>query len=370
MLCILLLLCSASLAIQPSSAFSTCRNAFVNRFPLVEATGSAYDMGYAHGAQAAPLIERYLGFIEKSTGRDRATLAAGAMSYVPLIESLSPAYVEEVRGLAEGADLSFEEAMICQVRGSAVRHIDSEGCTVFAVTGEGTVGGRTYAGQNQDLGPEFSDFGIVLRLAPADGRPRLVTFTFAGQLGYMGMNEHGVAHFANGLGNAPWRPGLSHYPLKRRCFETSNVDQCINLVRQHRTCSAGNMVFCDGDGAIADVEIRPEGIAVFDDDHPDRRLHTNHYISDEFAPHEDGNTPDSCPRLDRIRHLVHDSWGEITLELLKGFPADHDGDPGGICRHGARDSFSVAGYIADPGAGVLHVRRGFGCSGTWTEYAV
>ena len=47
----------------------------------------------------------------------------------------------------------------------------------------------------------------------------LLDSTFAGQLGYMGMNEHGVGHFANALGNAAWQPGLSHYPLKRRCFE-------------------------------------------------------------------------------------------------------------------------------------------------------
>ena len=355
------------------SILESVSGCFVNRFPLVEAAGSAYDMGYEHGAQAAPLIERYLGYIEKTTGRDRTALAAGALTYVPFIEALSPPFLEEVRGLAEGADLSFEEAMICQVRGAAAQRADvavEEGCTAFAVTGQGTIGGRTFAGQNQDLGPEFSDLGIVLRLTPTDGRPRLVTFTFAGQLGYMGMNEHGVGEFANGLGNAAWRPGLTHYPLKRRCLELKTVDECVDLVRAHRTCSAGNMVFCDGQGGIADVEIRPEGIAVFIDDHPCRRLHTNHYISAEFAQHEDGNTPDSCPRLDRIRTLVAESWGEICVDRLKLMLADHEGDPGGICRHGERNSYSVAGYIADPQAHVLHVRRGLGCTGTWTEYPV
>jgi hypothetical protein len=344
----------------------------LNQFPLIEAAGSAYDMGYAHGAQAAPLIERYLGYIEKATGRDRSALSAGALTYVPRIKALSGAYLEEVQGLADGAGLSFEEAMICQVRGAAPLPAEQtvDGCTAFAITGEGTAEGHTYAGQNQDLGPEFSDFGIVLRLAPTDGRPRLVTFTFAGQLGYMGMNEYGVAHFANGLGNATWRPGLTHYPLKRRCFELRNVAECVELLRNHRTSSAGNMVFCDGDGGIADVEIRPDGIAVFDDEHPCRRLHTNHYVTKEFAPHEDGNSPDSCPRLDRLREMVTASWGDITLARLKEMLADHDGDPGAICRHGAGGSYSVAGYIADPGAGVLHVRRGLGCSGTWTEYPV
>ena len=327
-------------------------------------------MGYAHGAQAASLVEAYLRLIEKATGRDRDALAAGARSYLPLIEALSPAYVEEVRGLADGAGLSFDEALICQVRGAATRRADDDGCTAFAVTGAGTAGGRTYAGQNQDLGPEYADVGIVLRLAPADGRPRVAMFTFAGQLGYMGMNEHGVAHFANALGNAPWRRGLPHYPLKRRCFEMSSVEQCLQVVRDTRLCSAGNMVFCDGQGGIADVEIRPEGVALYEDEDPDRRLHTNHYISPEFTGFEDGNTPDSCPRLERFRQLVGAAWGDITVDDLKAFLADHDGDPGGVCRHGAKGSWSVAGYIADPAAGVLHVRRGLGCTGTWTEVPV
>ena len=44
-----------------------------------------------------------------------------------------------------------------------------------------------------------------------------------------------------------------------RPVEPEVIEACIDLVRAHRTCSAGNMVFCDGQGGIADVEIRPEG---------------------------------------------------------------------------------------------------------------
>ena len=36
-------------------------------------------------------------------------------------------------------------------------------------------------------------FGIVLHLIPSDGRPRVATFTFAGQLGYMGASPSSTA---------------------------------------------------------------------------------------------------------------------------------------------------------------------------------
>ena len=107
----------------------------MNVFPLVEAAGSSWDMGYQHGAQAAPLVERYLRAIEKGTGRDRSALAAGALAFLPLMEQLSPPYVEEVRGLAAGASLSFEEALICQVRGAAAHAPDDDGCTASPVAG-------------------------------------------------------------------------------------------------------------------------------------------------------------------------------------------------------------------------------------------
>ena len=56
-------------------------------FPLVEVEGSAYEMGYQHGAQAADLVQRYLLWIERLTGKSRDVLCRNAMDFWPLIES-------------------------------------------------------------------------------------------------------------------------------------------------------------------------------------------------------------------------------------------------------------------------------------------
>ena len=338
-------------------------------FPLVEVSGSAYEMGHQHGAQAADLVERYLLWIEKLTGKPRDVLCGNAMGFVPFIEALSPQLLEEIRGLAAGADISFEEAVLCQARAEA-SHVDGGGCTAFALTGSATADGCPLAGQNQDLDPEYSDVTIVLRVRPGDGRPRAVMVTFAGQLGYAGMNELGLAHFANSLYNCPWRPGLPHYPLKRVMLEQRSLDACVDILKRNPTCSAGNMVLCIGSGEIADVEIRPEGVVRYGGEHPDAILHTNHYLTREYAPHEDGTLPDSPPRLARIQDLVQENWGGITVDTMKRILADHQGDPAGICRHGDTRMHSVAGYIADPARSVLHVRRGHGCLGTWEAYEV
>lgn len=340
----------------------------MNAFPLIDVSGSAYELGYGHGAQAAPLVRRYLVWIEKLTGRTRDVLCRNAMAYLSPMRLFSARLIDEVQGLADGAGISFEEALLCQCRADAAE--DVAACTAFALTGSATADGHALAGQNQDLEPEFADVGIVLRVRPNDGRPRALMFTFAGQLGYSGLNEHGVAHFTNGLYNFRPRLATPRYPLKRVLLEQRSVDDCVTLLRRTRTSSAANLVLCDGADRIADVEIRPEAVAVFAGEEPDARLHANHYLTPEFAAHENGRYPDSPARLARLRELIHGQWGRLSVDALKDILADHAGDPAAICRHGASAIWSISGYIAEPARHVLHVRRGLGCTGTWTAYEV
>jgi hypothetical protein len=327
-------------------------------------------MGYQHGAQAADLIERYLRWIEKLSGFSRDRLCRQAMAFWPLLETLSPLFGEEVRGLAAGADISFEEALLCQVRTEAAQ-VGQGGCTAFALTGSATADHHPLAGQNQDLEPEFAEVAILLRVTPSDGRPRALMFTFAGQLGYAGMNQHGLAHFNNALFGYHWQFGLPRQPLKRVMLEQQTVGQCVELLSRHPTCSAANAVLVDGQGSIADVEIRPEETALFQDDHPDIRLHTNHYLTDRFARYEPHTLPDSFLRLARLKLLIKENWGQITVDTLKTILADHyDRPEHAICRHGATGWHSISGYIAEPTQGLFHVRRGHGCTGTWQTYEV
>lgn len=338
-------------------------------FPVVEVSGGAFEMGVQHGRQAEPIIRRYLAWIDKLTGKPRETLQGNAMRLLPYIERLSPKYVEEMFGLAEGARISISDAVLCQARAEAARSHEG-GCTAFALTGEATADGKPIAGQNQDLEPEYAEVAIILKVRPNDGRPPAVMFTFAGQLGYAGMNAFGVSNFVNALYNYRWRPALPYYPIRRVLLEQRTVGDCIEVLRKHRGCSALSAVMADGKGGIANVEARPEGVAVYGGEHRDCRLHTNHYLSEPFTRFEDGTLADSVPRLDRVRRLVRERWGRLTVDAMKEILADHEGHPAAICRHGSKGMDSISGYIAEPARGILHVRRGHGCNGAWTAYKV
>ena len=79
--------------------------------------------------------------------------------------------------------------------------------------------------------------------------------------------------------------------------------------------------------------------------------------------------PDSFARYRRMGELVNAYWGQITVEHLQEMLADHEGEPAGICRHGAEGMHTTSGHIAELHKGRLHIRRGHGYLGSWQTYA-
>ncbi len=94
--------------------------------------------------------------------------------------------------------------------------------------------------------------------------------------------------------------------------------------------TAANMVLCDGEGSIADIEIRPEGVQTYQGEQHDCIIHTNHYLTSAFARYETGTLPDSQPRLARLSDLIKERWGSLTVDAMKAILADHAGHPAAI----------------------------------------
>jgi isopenicillin-N N-acyltransferase-like protein len=344
-------------------------------FPYIEVAGAPYEMGYQHGELAREQVQAFAAHLVHTSGAPPERVLAATRQFLPLFQSHCPVLLEEIRGLAEGARISFEEALLLQIRGEIGGVLPTEGCTTFAVAGQHTTSGGILIGQNSDMTPDLEQFFLVARLAPQDG-PRILMWTFAGQLGYHGLNEYGVAHFANNLSGGPpptSRPGgLPHYPVKRRLYECRTQEEVLAHWRELPVCSSGNYMLASGDPAIFDVEATPAGSAVLEA--PDGYLaHANHFLSPEFrSPETDAQSlPDSFVRQERMTVLLREKQGAHDVETLKAILADHQHAPQSICRHeaiGVGRMSTVAGLIAEPAAGRLHVSRGQPCRGDWSTY--
>jgi isopenicillin-N N-acyltransferase-like protein len=159
--------------------------------------------------------------------------------------------------------------------------------------------------------------------------------SFAGLVGYPGLNERGVSVFQNALSTNEWRGGaMPHYFLKRVLLEQSTVGDCENVARASQCCSSANYVVTDGHGVLCDFEITPSGMAVLDG-LSDILVHTNHF-RDETLKHSEAllpRIPDSAIRASRMESLLQARHGRIALDDVKSAFADHKGFPTSICRH-------------------------------------
>src|SRR5262249_25922255 len=96
---------------------STARESLMDYapFPLIELSGSPRERGRTHGQAAADRIKRGVAMYAESlvkNGVDWAHLEQRANAMAPVVEKFDPAYLEEMRGIAEGSGQPFAGIML------------------------------------------------------------------------------------------------------------------------------------------------------------------------------------------------------------------------------------------------------------------
>jgi len=195
--------------------------------------------------------------------------------------------------------------------------------------------------------------------------------SFAGLVGYPGINEAGVSVFQNALSTRSWRgDAMPHYFMKRVLLEQADVAACAAVLGKARVCSSGNYVLTDRRGTLRDVELTPDRLAVLEAE-DDIVVHANHFQSPTLVPEEAllPHIPDSAHRSPRMAALLAARRGRITVADLKASLADHEGSPAAICRH-QPNIRTIAAIVAEPDQGRLHVAPGLACETGFATYSL
>ena len=88
-------------------------------FPLIDLAGSPRERGRTHGRAAADRLRRGIKMYSESLlkgGVDWPELERRAEALVPMIDKFDPAYIEEMRGIAEGANEPFAGVVLMNAR--------------------------------------------------------------------------------------------------------------------------------------------------------------------------------------------------------------------------------------------------------------
>ena len=348
------------------------------RFPFVSVSGTPYERGLAHGAAVGDRVRRgvalYGGALDALDyhGTERRALIEG---FARQIEALGSHYVEEMRGIADGAGVEFTDVVMINARTEVVakarreRHVTArrepeEGCTGVVVLGPRSRTGSLLHAQNWDWRAECAETGIVLRVLREDG-PDFLTFVEAGGLARSGLNEAGIAITANYLeSDRDFRQeGVPLALIRRMVLEQSHFALAVKAVATTPKACSNNMMISTVEGFAVDFECAPdEAFAVY----PDRELivHANHWVSPialgKLKDTGIANTPDSVYRDWRVRRLLDAAGEKIGTADIKRALFDDFATPYSVCRpprpsSNSNLSATVAMVVLEPGEGTMEV---------------
>ncbi len=350
---------------------------------LYRVEGNAYERGKQAGEQMNEQMKaNYNNQVTfyKNQGYDYADWEAIAeRHYVPILEKWAPEVLDEVRGMADGSDLSFAQVLAMTtayeksfaVDTVADKHVDGK-CTSFLATGEATKGGQTVIGQtnDEDLIEWIYQLDVVVHhVDPETGKEQLI-YTHPGVPAYMGMNNDGVAVLWTYIDNGKLNEegGVPTCVIIRHLLECSSTEEAVNYLQTIPHDIPNEFGIGDKSGDVAQVECFPNAVYV------QRGLptmaHTNHNRFSDPEPEEtvSATTFDRCELMEE---QLKENYGNIDADVAKEFFKCHDRFPNGICVHPCADRpyrKTFAAQVYELEAGKMHITFGNACEHPYMTY--
>jgi predicted choloylglycine hydrolase len=329
--------------------------------PWMLLEGTPYEIGLRHGQLQHESIRA---FLDDRLARINAVLPAPVTldalapaigRYRAVIEARLPAMHQELLGLAQGAAISLDEALLLQLRRELVGYSKFRtggDCTTLARRGPDGVTLAQTIDLNGDMERELS----ALRVRHSGSGRTVLLASFTGLLGYLGMNDRGLAIGLNLVLGGEWGPGIPGYMAIRHLLDhAASVDECLALLRGLPLSSSRSLTICDRSRLVV-VEYIKDEMRVLEGE---VLVHTNHFLDPAFSARDELNPFARTSSMRRenacrggLARLAPDCPAERYFELLGEAPiyvpptAD------------IRRECTVGAVVMRPAAGVMTIRKG------------
>jgi len=239
-------------------------------------------------------------------------------------QHFSPSLVEELEGIALGANLEITDLVILNnYTDFRDLPLPEQGCSTVHHKA------LSCSGQTWDMHSSAQRFLCVLKLKSS------YILTVAGCVGLMGINEHGLLLGVNNINTTNARPGIIWPVLVRRCLEEKSFSEMEKILLKAPVTSGHAYLLSSKDqGALWEVTptlSRKTGELSLQNTSP-WIFHTNHCLNEEIKTLEDSSSLSSTTfaRYSLLETLLPNinSW-ESFLELLHS----HEGYPKSLCSH-------------------------------------
>ncbi len=305
------------------------------QIPIVEAQGTHREIGQQIGGACQAGIRKTLAGLRDDlpAGVTWENMLQQSQRYLEFSRQVYPQYVEELEGVAAGAEVPFEEVFLsmCEELWEAAAW---RGCTDMAARGHATKDGSTLIAHTNDLLPRAEEHLVLLKVQAGD-EPEFLGISSGGIAISAGFNTAGISLTGNQLDNNDIRPGVPRLLIVRAILASRHLSQAMDHCLLPQRASSYNNVLADTSGEVYSMEgsatdcepIYIEG---------DILAHANHYVSPAMRHFEaDRNSiGNSVLRHNRALRLLRENYGQLTPELFQTLLSDHAGYPTSICKHG------------------------------------
>jgi isopenicillin-N N-acyltransferase like protein len=361
--------------------------------PHVRVEGTSLQRGRQYGAQARDRVHRsvqeYRQVFAHYAGWDWETVRREAARFETRIADFRPAYLQEMRGIAEGAGLYLADVLAINMRTEVMyaatarqaplaareahtAHQPPAECSAFAVVPAPSRRGATLIGQNWDWLLHAAHTIVVLEVRQDEG-PDFVTVVEAGLLAKTGMNAAGLGLATNALVTEAdvGAAGVPYHVLLRAVLDCETVTDALTTLQAGYRSSSANYLIAHASGAALDVEAAPGDFTRLYPLYPEAGvlLHTNHFLAPQLHPQDLSlwAMPSSAVRLQRLRAAMAARHTPPSLEDMRQLLCDHADHPFGICAHPDprahryNQGATIASVLMDLTAGHLWYAAGNPC---------
>lgn len=231
------------------------------------------------------------------------------------IEQHAPDVLDEVRGIAVGAEQPFELVLAAQLMDEEWayrRQLQGRGETMQKCSSVAIISrqGTTWIGQNMDLGSYTEGHQILLRTAGHRVEPGALILTVGSMIGLLGVNACGVGICVNSLPQLPAAgQGLPVAFVIRKLLQAPDAAAAVRILQAVPHATGQHYLIADA-ASIRSFEVSSAGVAEYHSPDPSRVLHTNHPLAAANPA-----TPSTLSQANTIARLC-----SLTNRLMNGNP--------------------------------------------------
>jgi len=301
----------------------------------ITCSGTSREIGLQHGSEAKLQISRCIDFYAdlflKSAKKNWHEVRELAMMFEPTIRKNWPAYLEEMEGIALGAQVPFSDILALNVRTEITFGLFSDGCTALSWRTPDS----SFLAQNWDWMSAQKQNLVALTIhQQTQNKPTIKMITEAGLIGKIGLNSAGVGVCLNAIKVKGMDPSRipCHLGL-RLVLDSFSREEAVRELKACGVASSCHMLVADATGGVG-LEWSFRDLSKVEMNAARQVFHTNHYL----AVHEQGVVDtvwlkDSLVRIVRVQQLCGRLGDSPTMREVTEVFKDEKGLPTSICRH-------------------------------------